>query len=199
MPLVLATVNDTCKCTMPACNLWHHVVNGSTQSRPNPPTVWPLNIIHCDFEWSRNYASPQYDIKYWMHLHSTQSTLLLFDHSMSSTVVWNDTMPACNLWHHVVNVTTHSRLNPPTVWPLNIIHCGFECSRNYASLQYETKWWMHLHSTQSTLLLFDHSMSSTVVWNDTMPVCNLWYHVVNVSNNPPTVWPFNIIHCGFEW
>ena len=55
-------------------------------------------------------------------------------------------------------------------------------------------WWLHQHSTQSTLLLSDHSISSTENLK-CQPVA--WYHVVTPSTqytvNPPTVWPFNIL------
>ncbi len=62
----------------------YHVVNASAQYTVNPPTVWPSNINHCDD------ADMQYHV--WsMHLHSTQSTLLLSDQSIlfTSTLVLN--------------------------------------------------------------------------------------------------------------
>ncbi len=69
--------------------------------------------------------------------------------------------------------------NPPIVWPFDIIHCGFECKINYASLQ-QIMWWMHKHSTQSTLLLSDHSITLTAVWMiDKLCQPAIGYHVVN--------------------
>ena len=97
--------------------------------------------------------------------------------------VLND-ISLCQLavWYHVLNASTHSyTVNPPTVWPFNIIQCSVEW---YASLQYDIKLWPHLHSTLSTLLLSEHSISSNVVLNDI---------------NPLTVWPFNVIQCSVEW
>ena len=62
--------------TVPACNM----IPCATQCTVNPPTVWPSNIIHCDFLMTDNLWQPAI----WYHvLHSTLSTLptvLLSDH-----------------------------------------------------------------------------------------------------------------------
>ena len=105
---------------MPDCNM--------TQFTVHPPTVWPFNIIRCGFEWRVLYASLRCDIMWWMLLHCTQSTLLLYDQAFTQYTV-----------------------HPPTVWPFNTIRCGFEWRVLYASLRCDIMWWMLLHCTQTTL------------------------------------------------
>ena len=46
-----------------------------------------------------------------MHLHSTQSTLLLLDHLLSSTMVLKDRL----LCHHLL-VNVYARYNQPSYW-----------------------------------------------------------------------------------
>ncbi len=115
---------------------------------------------------------------------------------------WFESHLAQGLVEWLINFLTpiYDTLNLPTVWSFNVIHCGFECKINYASLQLGT----HLYCTQSTLVLTDHSRSSTVIRSNklhNMPACDR-YHVVNVSIqytvNPPIIWPFNILHCGLK-
>ena len=64
------------------------------------------------------------------------------------------------IWYHVVVAPIPYTVNPPTVWPSNIIHCGLLWQKNYASLQYDIMCWMHRIIDK----LCQHS---------------IWYHVVN--------------------
>ncbi len=79
-------------------SLHHDVVNASTRYTVNPPTVWPFNIIRYDLKWQMNCASlQQYDM--WLKcLHCTQSALLLSGHSVSASVVVNDTFTVSLQW-----------------------------------------------------------------------------------------------------
>ncbi len=63
-----------------------------------------INITNCGFDWKNNLWQPAiwyHVVNRWMHLHSTQSTLLLSDHSISQTVVLIEIQPmtACNMIH----------------------------------------------------------------------------------------------------
>ncbi len=96
--------------------IWYHVVNASTQYIVNPPTVWPFNIhmVLCTLPACN-------DIMWWMHLHSTQSTLLLSNHSISSSWFGKNALCQPVTWYHGVNATTQYTVNPPTIYPFNII------------------------------------------------------------------------------
>ena len=65
-----------------------------------------------------------YDITRQMHPHITQWTLLLSDHSISSTKVLNGMSDAIHTWYHKANASTQYTVNPPTLWPFNLIHRG---------------------------------------------------------------------------
>ena len=71
-----------------------HIMNASKQYTVNPPTIWPFNIcqptvscgecIHTTQSTlllSDHSIMPAYCIMWWMHLRSTLSALLLSDHS----------------------------------------------------------------------------------------------------------------------
>ena len=49
--------------------------------------------------------------------------------------------------YHVVHSSTHYTVNPPTVWPFNMIHRVL-VDRSVSHLQYDIMCWMHLHNTQ---------------------------------------------------
>ena len=128
-------------------------------------------------------------------IYSTRLTLLLSDHSVSSTVVLNASlyMNCASLQYdnNVMNASTQYTVNPPTVLPFSIAHSGFEWYITYASLQlkmYEVYASITtksrgkcIHSTRLTLLLFDHSVLSIVVLNHTYSSMQLGMYEVYAS------------------
>ena len=124
-------------------------------------------------------------------IYSTRLTLLLSDHSVSSTVVLNASlyMNCASLQYdnNVMNASTQYTVNPPTVLPFSIAHSGFEWYITYASLQlkmYEVYASITtksrgkcIHSTRLTLLLFDHSVLSIEVLNHTYSSMQLGMYV----------------------
>ena len=110
--------------------------------------VWLLahrvSSVEWWIEWLVNYASLHYHIMWCMHLHSQPSYCLTIQYHP----LW------FSILCHVMNASTQYTVNPPTVWLFNITHCGS---------QYHVMWWMHLHSIQTSLLLSDHSITTTLL------------------------------------
>ena len=65
-------------------------------------------------------------------------------------------------WYLVVKALTQYTVNPRTVWPFKYYPLWFLNDKLFKP----ALWWMHLHSTQSTLLLFNFLILTTMVLND---------------------------------
>ena len=146
---------------------------------------------------------------WWMHRHNTQSTLLLSDHSIPSDVVLNmyklchpaNFISFCECIYTVHSTQSTLLLSDHSIPSDDVLNTYKLCHpANFISF---CECIYTVHSTQSTLLLSGQSISSTVDLNDKLSQPAQWYYFVNASPqytvNPPTVWPFNVIHGGFDW
>ena len=63
-------------------------------------------------------------------------------------VIYSLCDPALHVWYNEMNSLTQYIVNPPTVWPFNIIHCGLEWYIDHfmPACKCDIMWWMHLHS-----------------------------------------------------
>ena len=110
-------------------------------------------------------------------------------------------MPA--YWLYVlVAYTAHSQ--PSYCLTIQYHPCGcFEWKIKYAGLQIDVMCWLHVPSTQSTLLLWDHSISYPLWLMINYAVfslisCGESYPLNMYTVNHPTVWLFHITHCGLD-
>ena len=101
----------------------------------------------------------KYDLMWEMHLYSTQSTAMMSNHTISSTLLCNEKLSISLQYDeklYMVNASTQYTVNPPTVWLFNIIQVFFNdmlpiaCNMITTGIikqtykTYDMMWWMHL-------------------------------------------------------
>ena len=132
------------------------IVNASTQYIVNPPTVLPFLIIHFGLEWLINYANViSYECIYTVHGHPPTVLPFLIIHFGLEWLINYANVISYECIYTVHGQPSYCLTIPYTLWSWMIDKlCQYYII--YGKCIYTVCTW-------STLLLYDHSLSSTLV------------------------------------